>query len=50
MDHKVLLFRLDADFMKALAWICPIRSVSEAVLIAKILFNLDVNLFDRLLA
>src|SRR3977135_2066329 len=50
MDYKVLLFRLDADLMKAFARIIPIRRVSQAVLIAQVFFNLRVNLFDCLLA
>ena len=50
MDHQVFLFRLDADLMKALAGIGPVWRVSQAVLIAKVLFNLGINFLDCLLA
>jgi len=50
MDHQILLFRLDADLMEAFARIGPVRRVPQAVLIAKVLFNLGINLLDRLLA
>jgi hypothetical protein len=50
MDHQILLFGLDADFMKAFAQIGPVRRISQAVLIAQVLFNLGVNFFHRLLA
>ena len=50
MDHQVLLFCLNAELMKAFAWIRPVWGISQAILIAQVFFYLSVNLLDCLLA
>ena len=46
MDHQILLLGLNADLVKAFTGVDPVWRISKALLIAKVLFNLGVNLFD----